>query len=67
MKEKVLRLLVSMKFLSWTVSTVLFAKGILSENGWIMVILTVVGMKEAHKMANAYRYVAVAKNKGVKK
>ncbi len=50
-----LKNLISLKFLSWLAATALFAKGTLSENGWIMVILSVVGFKEAGKLAGAYR------------
>lgn len=67
MIQKVLTLLVSMKFMAMVAATWLFAVGTLSENGWVMIILTVVGMKEAGKMASAYRDIKTAHLAKVKK
>lgn len=52
--QKLLNLCVSMKFMAAVVSTWLFYESLLSENGWVMIILSVVGMREASKIAGAY-------------
>lgn len=63
MIEKVKKELVSVKFLLFCISTILFAKGVLTENGWIMIALSVVGFKEAGKLAVAYRDVKLGSKK----
>lgn len=59
--QKLLNLFVSMKFMASVVATWLFYDNYLSENGWVMIILSVVGMREAGKIATAYNSRAVAK------
>lgn len=52
--QKIFALFTSMKFMASVASTWLFYEGLLSENGWVMIILSVVGMREAGKIAQAY-------------
>jgi hypothetical protein len=63
MIDKIKRELVSVKFLSLCVSTILFVKGVLSEGGWTMLTLSVIGMKESGKLFSAYKDIQVAKSK----
>lgn len=63
MIDKLKILAVSLKFYSLVAATWLFAVGTLSENGWIMIVLPIVGMKEASKLAGHYRDIKLGKVK----
>ncbi len=42
---------ISVKFLLLAVSTLLFYKGILDQNGWLMITLSVSGMRTLNEVA----------------
>lgn len=44
--DKAMQLTLSLKYHLILVATVLFAKGILSENGWLIMVSSVTGLRE---------------------
>lgn len=66
--SKVFQSLTSVKFFLIILSTWLFYIDKLSESGWLMMVLSVTGLRVMNEMATAYKDIQVAKNaKPVKK